>query len=179
MTLRAGIVTLAWLASSLSMPIPAGAQETSKTVIGPRNVDLVDGAEALIAGDAIEGVRLTLRGLATAQGDREKKTAHSNLCAGYLLLNLPRKALEHCDAVIAIDPDYWRAYNNRALVYLALDRYEESEADIRRGQALRPDATTLKEVRGLYLDETQPVTERVEVDDRRNASGDGDAEADD
>lgn len=178
MTPRNPFVLFAVMASMLSMPLPAGAQESSKTVLGPRNIDLVDGAEALIAGDAVEGVRLTLRGLAAAQGDREKKTAHSNLCAGYLLLNLPGKALEHCDAVIAIDPDYWRAYNNRALVYLALDRYEESEADINRGQALRPDATTLKEVRGLYLDETQPVTERVEVDDRRSAAGNADAETD-
>ncbi len=176
---RTFIIAMTAMASMLSMPGPADAQESSKTVLGPRNIDLADGAAALIAGDAIEGVRLTERGLVAAQGNREKKIAHSNLCAGYLLLNLPRKALEHCDEVIALDPDYWRAYNNRALVFLALDRYEESEADIRRGQALRPESTTLKEVRGLYLDETQPVTERVEVDDRRSAAGDADAETDD
>jgi len=156
------------------------AQEASKTVIGPTNIDLADGASALMAGDAAEGVRLTLRGLASAQGNRERKTAHSNLCAGYMMLDLPRKALEHCDAAIGLDETFWRAYNNRALVYLALDRYEEAEADIRRGQELRPNETKLKIVKGMLLDETQPVTERVEIDERRSAMEDsGEADSDD
>ena len=169
MTGRGHSVVLVVLVSLLSIPGISAGQESSKTVIGPRNIDLAEGANALLAGDAAEGVRLTLRGLQMAQGNRELKIAHSNLCAGYMMLNLPRKALEHCDAVIEIDDTYWRAYNNRALAYLALNRLEESEADIRRGQALRPESTTLKIVKGMYLDETQPVTERVEVDERRDA----------
>lgn len=165
--------------SAFAWPWPGAAQEESKTVIGPSNIDLADGANALMAGDAAEGVRLTVRGLASAQGNREKKLAHSNLCAGYMMLNLPRKALEHCNAAIELDDTFWRAYNNRALVYLALDRYDESEADIRRGQELRPNATNLKIVKGMFLDETQPVNERVEIDERRSAVEDsGDAPAD-
>ena len=59
-----------------------------KTVIGPSNVFIADGANALIAGDGKEGVRLTLLGLKMAHGAREKKTAHANLCAGYVMVCL-------------------------------------------------------------------------------------------
>ncbi len=161
------IVLLAWS--------QVAAEEDNRTIIGPRNVPLAEGAEALNAGDAEEGVRLSLQGLAIAQGDRERKSAHSNLCAGYLLMDKPLTALEHCDEAIAIDPRFWRAYNNRALVYLRLDRFEESEADVARGQALRPSSVKLKETRGLLLDETDPVVESIEVDERRSAmNGDKD-----
>ncbi len=155
------IVLLAWS--------QVAAEEDNRTIIGPRNPQLAEGAQALNAGDAEEGVRLTLRGLEIAQGDRERKSAHSNLCAGYLLMDQPIAALKHCDEAIAIDPRFWRAYNNRALVYLRLDRFEESEADVARGQALRPSSVKLKETRGLLLDETDPVVESIEVDERRSA----------
>lgn len=149
------------------------AQEPSKTVVGPRNVYLADGADALLAGDGEEGVRLTLKALEIAHGSRETKYAHANLCAGYAMLDKPLTALEHCNWVIERDPNYWRAYNNRAIVYLKLGRYEESEADIARGQALRPGSDKLKTVKGMLLDETDPVTESIEIDERRSAMDDG------
>ena len=40
--------------------------------------------------------------------------------------------------------------------------------DIIRGQELRPNSETLKEVKGLYLDEVEPVDEKITIDDRRN-----------
>lgn len=139
------IVLLAWS--------QVAAESDNRTVIGPRNLLLAEGAEALNAGDPEEGVRLSLRGLAIAQGKRELKTAHSNLCAGYLLMDKPLTALEHCNEALAIDPEFWRAYNNRALVYLRLNRLEESEADVARGQALRPSSAKLRETRRLLGDE--------------------------
>ncbi len=151
------------------------AVPTNRTVFGERNPELADGARALLAGDARRGIDLTLAGLENAFGDRELKAAHSNLCAGYLMLKQAETALEHCDIVIALDPDFWRAYNNRALVYLELERYAESEADIAKGQQLRPNSEKLKTVKGMLLDETHPVRERVEVDERRSAlEGEGD-----
>lgn len=144
--------------------------QEAKTVLGPKNINLYEGANALLAGDGEEGVRLTLLGLQSAQGNRETKTGHANLCAGYLMIDLPEEALLHCNWVLDRDQSHWRTYNNRALVYLRLERFEESEEDIRKGQALKPGSTKLKIVKGMYLDETEPVTPNVEVDDRRSAT---------
>ena len=141
----------------------------SKTVIGPSNVYLYDGANALLANNALEGVPLTLKGLAIAHGLREEKAAHSNLCAGFMMLNQPVTALEHCNWVLERDPNHWRSYNNRALVYLAMERFEESEADIKKGQELNPRSEKLKEVKGMYLDTVEPVDEKIIIDDRRNS----------
>jgi len=139
----------------------------SKTVIGPSNIYLHDGANALLANDALEGVPLTLKGLEFAHGQREEKIGHSNLCAGFLMLNQPETALAHCNWVLERDPYHWRSYNNRALVYLSLERFEESEADIKKGQELNPRSEKLKEVKGMYLDTVEPVDERITIDDRR------------
>ncbi len=146
----------------------ADVEAETKTVIGPRNVYLYDGANALMAGNPAEGVPLTLKGLEFAHGLHEKKTAHANLCAGFLLLGQAETALEHCDWVLERDSSHWRTYNNRAIVYLRLERFEESEADIRKGQELNPRSEKLKEVKGMYLDEVEPVDEKITIDDRRN-----------
>lgn len=155
---------------------PAISDEHSKTVLGPDNVYLYDGSNALAAGNGEDGVRLTLLGLQTAKGFREEKIGHSNLCAGFLLIDEPTTALEHCNWVIERDAMHWRTYNNRALVYLRLERFDEAEEDIRKGQAIRPGSEKLKIVKGMYLDETRPVTEKIEVDERRTAGDDTEKE---
>ena len=162
------ILTVLALAMLAAVQVTADQRSESKTVIGPRNIHLFDGANALLAGDAKEGVLLTLKGLQLAHGQREKKIAHANLCAGFLLLDQPDTALEHCNWALDFDPNHWRTYNNRALVYLRMERFDESEADIKKGQALNPRSETLKEVKGMYLDEVQPVVERITIDERRN-----------
>lgn len=157
------LLVMTWMAAATAAP-----SESAKTVLGPRNVYLADGADALSVGRGEEGVRLTLLGLQTAQGPREEKIGHANLCAGYLLVNQPDVALQHCNWVLDLDPMHWRTYNNRALVYLRLERFDEAEADIRKGQAIRPGSEKLKIVKGMYLDETQPVVPNIEVDERRS-----------
>ncbi len=161
------ILTLLTMTLFAAVQVNANEDVSSSTVIGPRNPFLYDGAHALMANDAEEGVRLTLIGLKMAQGNRELSTAHSNLCAGFLLLGQAETALEHCDQALEIDATQWRTYNNRALVYLRLERFDESEADIKAGQELNPRSEKLKEVKGLYLDEVEPVEEKITIDDRR------------
>ena len=178
MNARAITVRKLVLASLSVVVMQAVLAEENKTVMGPSNIYLYDGANALMAGDGERGVRLTLRGLEHAQGLREKRVAHSNLCAGFLLINEPDLALEHCNWVLERDPTHWRSYNNRALVYMRLERFDEAEADIRKGQELRPNSKKLKIVKGMYLDETQPVTPKVEADDRRSADEEFGSEAD-
>ncbi len=142
----------------------------SKTVIGPSNIFLYEGALKLKSGDAEDGVRLTLQGLKTAANPREEKIGHANLCAGFLMVSQYETALEHCDWVIERDPNHWRTYNNRAIVYMRLGRLEESEADIQKGQDLNPKSENLKEVKGMYLDQVEPVREHITIDDRRGGA---------
>ena len=141
--------------------------QESRTVIGPSSPDLAAGAEALLAGDAEEGVRLTLSGLKFTTRIRDRKTGMSNLCAGYVLLNDLDTALEYCNRVLEIDDKHWKAYSNRALVYVKMKRYEEAEADLQRGEALAPNSRTLRAVRAMLLDAIEPVAPNVVIDDRR------------
>ena len=144
----------------------AGAQE-ARTVIGPSNLELQQGADALLAGDASEGVRLTLAGLGHASGQRQRYTAWSNLCAGYVMLDELETALGYCNQVLEQNDGHWRAYSNRALVYVKMQRYEEAEQDLQRGEKLAPNARTLKAVRAMLLDAIEPVAPNIVIDDRR------------
>ncbi len=141
----------------------------SKTTLGQRNPNLADGAQALMDGDAEMGIRLTHLGLTVANSERERKAAHSNLCAGYLMLEQLDTALRHCNWVLERDDRQWRTLNNRALVYIALERYEDARIDIERGQELAPNSEKLKEVKGRYRDAVEPVIEAITIDDRRPA----------
>lgn len=151
---------------------PFESDTVPKTVIGPTNPDLQEGAKALLAGDAEVGVRKTLEGLEVAVGEREHEAALSNLCAGYILLGQYQAALGYCDLLLARNDENWRAYNNRAVIYIKIGQYAKAEKDLARGEALRPGAHTLKVARAMYMDAVHPVAPEVEVDDRQSRSGD-------
>ena len=144
--------------------------QSNTTVIGPSNPNLQYGADALLAGDADEGVRLTLVGLKFAAGARERQTAKSNLCAGYFMLREYDTALAYCDEVLEENDGYWRAYSNRALIYVKLGRLEDAERDLQKGEAIRPSSRTLKAVRRMLLDATNPVSPTIVIDDRRDSA---------
>ena len=153
------------------------AQE-NRTILGPSNVPLQDGANALRAGDAEEGVRLTLIGLTQAKNSRERITAHSNLCAGYALLGRYEVGLKYCNEALAENDQHWRARSNRALIYVKLRRFAEADEDLQVGEKLAPNSNTLQAVRKMYLDATNPVAPSVVIDDRRDTQAAED-EADD
>ena len=145
------------------------ADTPAKTVLGPSNIDLADGAAALRAGDAEEGVRLTRRGLKSAASARDRVAGYSNLCAGLIMLEQLAEALEACNRALEIDERHWRSYSNRALAYIKLQRYSEAQLDIATVEEINPDARTLKQLRAMYRDAVDPVSPRVIIDDRREA----------
>lgn len=155
---------------------PFESEAATKTVIGVKNPALQEGAQALMQGDADVGVRRTLDGLEAAVGDREHEVALSNLCAGYILLNQYQAALGYCDLLLARNDENWRAYNNRAVIYIKTRQFEKAERDLTRGEALRPGAHTLKVARAMYMDAVYPVAPEVEVDDRQGREDDGESD---
>jgi len=146
------------------------AAQENKTVIGPSNPDLYHGANALLAGDADEGVRLTLRGLQNESSQKDRITAMSNLCAGYIMLKELDTALSYCDQVIEHNDRHWRAYSNRALAYIGLERYEEADQDLQKAEALAANSRKVKTVRAMLLDATDPVEPEIVIDERRQAA---------
>ena len=140
----------------------------STTVLGVRNLPLKRGAEKLLAGQYEEGVRLTHEGMELAFGNHEEEAALSNLCAGYLQLEKYGTALQYCEMLLARDPESWRAYNNRALIYIKTKQWDKADADLIKGEELKPGAYTMKVARSMYMDAVHPVEPEIEIDDRES-----------
>ena len=167
-------IAIRWLliAPVLAALLAAADAQESKTVIGPSNPDLYHGANELLAGNAEEGVRLTLRGLEGEARQRDRMIAMSNLCAGYVMLKQLDTALHYCNLVLEKNDRHWRAYNNRALIYIYMERYEEAEKDLQKAEAIAANAKTVKVVRSMLLDATDPVAPNIVIDDRRQPPSD-------
>jgi tetratricopeptide (TPR) repeat protein len=164
----------ACIAGCLCLLAASVLAQSNKTVIGPSNLNLHDGAVALKARDIEEGIRLTIIGLQQARNARERQSAKSNLCAGYLMLGQLDTALAYCNEVLGENDRHWRSYSNRALIYMKLERFAEAEQDLEKGEAINPNAKTLKAVRRMLLDETNPVAPTIVIDDRRRPAEDPD-----
>ena len=74
---------------------------------------------------------LTIEGLKFPAESRDKAAGYSNLCAGYAMLKQWDKALPHCNTALSIDQNNWRAFNNRAAIYVAKGQYDHAMADLR------------------------------------------------
>jgi tetratricopeptide (TPR) repeat protein len=153
---------------ALLAPCQQSTAQQNTTVIGPSNISLSDGADELLAGNAEEGVRLSLLGMPFANNKKDRLIGMSNLCAGYFMLGEIEEALSYCNQALEIDESHWRALSNRALIYVELKRYDEAEQDLQRGLAIAPNARTLKIISGMLLDATDPVAPTIIIDDRRD-----------
>ncbi len=120
-------------------------QNQSATIVGPSNPQLADGATALEAGRVEDGIRLTLDGLKFPAQSRDRAAGYSNLCAGYAMLKQWDEALQHCNTALSIDQNNWRAFNNRAAIYVAKGQYDHAMADLRAGLEISPNSRTLLE----------------------------------
>ena len=168
----AAVLTLSLAGIAFADEQSSSAESDSRTVLGPRNPALNDGAQELLDGNVEEGIRLTRIGLEEAMGRRERQAGLSNLCAGYVLLEQYDTALEFCNQAIAENENNWRALSNRALTYVYTGRYDEARVDLERGEEIAPHAQSLKEVRGILLDATNPVVPNIVIDDRREGDDD-------
>ena len=139
-------------------------------VLGPtKNTKLQDGAGALKVGNAEDGIELTRAGLKDARSKLEVRTAFSNLCAGYLMLEELDQALLYCNEALAIDERSWRVYNNRALIYVLQRRFDDAEADLAMCEELHPNARQTRVVRQMLRQAKNPVEPVITIDDRRSA----------
>ncbi len=170
---RALLIVLAFAVAGAAIGDQASSDTDIRTVLGPRNPPLHDGAQALLDGDVEQGIRLTEIGLEAALGRRERQAGLSNLCAGYLMLEQYDTAIEYCDTAIEENENNWRALCNRALIYIYTGRFDEARADLERGEAIAPYANSVKEVRGVLLDATDPVVPNIIIDDRRDPDDEG------
>ncbi|HTU68165.1 MAG TPA: hypothetical protein VMF52_19625 [Steroidobacteraceae bacterium] len=139
----------AWLASFVLALLAAGASGAdespqSSTVIGALNQRLAQGSAALEAGRYEEGVRLSLEGLDDIASRRDLAAGHANLCAGYAALKRFDAALPHCNRSIELDGNNWRAFNNRAAVFVGLQQFDLAMTDVNTGLAMAPDSPILR-----------------------------------
>ena len=160
-TMRLVIIAAVALAST-------GLADEPNWTIGSANSDLAAGARALLGDRNEEGIRLTLKGLKAASGKKEEEIALSNLCAGYTNLGDYDTALKYCDLLLTRNDKMWRAYNSKALIFIYTKQYDKAEQELVKGEAINPNARTMKIARALYLDATNPVAPEIEVDDRQN-----------
>ncbi len=142
-------LALGVLLASATLGPPAAATEQEQpgaaTVFGPVNPLLARGAAELEAGHIEEGVRLTIEGLKYPSELRDIAAAHSNACAGYVMLKQWDNALDQCNAALELDTSNWRAYNNRASVYVERCQFALARRDLQAGLALAPQSPTLLE----------------------------------
>jgi tetratricopeptide (TPR) repeat protein len=116
----------------------------SITVFGQSNELLAAGAEALDMGRVREGVELTISGLQRSNSPQDEAAGRANLCAGYALLQRWDEALIECNRSLDLDRGNWRAFNNRAAVFVAKGQLDLAIADVAAGLAIAPDSKTLK-----------------------------------
>ena len=145
------ILIFLWMAL---IPVRA-AEPVDKIFIGS-NPSLSAGAQALQIGDYEQGLKLTLEGLHSATMPRERASAYSNLCAGYLGIRQFDKALEACDKALDFNDRNWRIYNNRALALLYAGRIVAAGEDLEKGLAINPDSATLAKV-SVLIDEQKRI----------------------
>ena len=168
------VALLAGLFALADAAIPGTIVGEGEVAIGPtKNAKLQDGAGALSVGDAEEGIELTIAGLKEARSTLERRTALSNLCAGYLMLEELDQALRYCNEALEINDQNWRVYNNRALIYVLQRRFDEAESDLAKCDELHPRSRSTKIVRQLLLHAKHPVAPVITIDDRRSAASAG------
>jgi tetratricopeptide (TPR) repeat protein len=121
----------------------------TRTLVGVENEYLAAGAEALLAKQYDEGIRLTILGLERPTLPRDRANALSNLCAAHAAKREPAIAIDYCTQSIEIDSENWHAYSNRAYAYYLSRKFSEADDDLDRALELNPSARQMPQIRGM------------------------------
>ena len=146
---RSACTAVLWIACTGTLVHTEGVRAQEQVTRIGANPYLVDGAHALSIGSYDEAIRHTQRGLAEPIERTDRSAALSNLCGGFDGTGDYRRALESCDAALAIDDGNWQAYGNRAIAHLRLGQLEAARADVEHGLVLNPTSSGLLAVQKL------------------------------
>lgn len=124
-------------------------QADSRTVLGVENEYLSAGAQAILARQYDEGIRLTTLGLERPTSARDRAAALSNLCAAHAAKREPDMAIPLCTQSLEINDANWRAYSNRAYAYYLKKMFDQADADLDVALTLNPNARQMPQIRGM------------------------------
>lgn len=140
---------------------------TNRTVIGPTNLPMHNGVQAMYSGDYEEAARLFAQGMRMTSSNKEVVAGLSNLCAAHVMLREYARAIEYCDLAIEKDDQFWRAHNNRALANIGAEHFDAAAIDISNGLKINPDASSLHKTQRRYDNAVNPVIATIIIDDRK------------
>jgi tetratricopeptide (TPR) repeat protein len=138
-------------------------QADSRTVLGQSsNEYLVAGAQAMLARQYEDGIRLTKIGLDRPATDHERAAGLSNLCAAYAATVQVELAITACTDSIAIEDGNWRAYSNRSYAYYLKGSYGQANKDLEVAAGINPLARQLAQIRGMVNEKSLRPTVTME-----------------
>jgi tetratricopeptide (TPR) repeat protein len=143
------------------LSLPASAAELgiggARSVFGT-NPNLSDGATALMLGNYERGVALTREGLKEILTTEERVTMLSNLCAGYVGLKEFDTAIVYCNRSLALDPNNWRALQNRAAAHAGIGQIGKALSDAEQGLEINPGSDSLKLTLSIVREQAKRAT---------------------
>jgi tetratricopeptide (TPR) repeat protein len=136
------------------IPDPTKQMADSRTVLGVGNEYLAAGAEAILAKDYDDGIRLTKLGLERIASPSERAAGLSNLCAAHAAKGETDVAIQYCTQSLEINDQNWRAYSNRSYAYYLKGRFREANTDLEKAIAINPSARQVATIRGMINERT-------------------------
>jgi predicted O-linked N-acetylglucosamine transferase (SPINDLY family) len=127
----------------------------------PRHADALQlaGLLAMHGGRAAEALEFWRRSVGV---NPRQPAVYLNMGSAELSLQRPQAALAHCDAALALRPDYADALLVRGHALRQLARLEEALASVCRVLSLRPDDAAARSVRGTLLMELLRPLDAIE-----------------
>ncbi|WP_262690928.1 tetratricopeptide repeat protein [Kordiimonas aestuarii] len=101
--------------------------------------NLVKGNAALAAGELEDALGHLRKAVQKNITERERITTYNSICAVENILGNPDAAVQACDAAIAGDSHYWKAFVNRGNARAATGDHAGALSDYCRAHDLSPD----------------------------------------